>query len=127
MNGQSHLAFAKNRRLALIPADTCAKPTLVEASPSTWSSLGGDSVVLTGTNLLTATSIHFGLVPVPIFTIDSDTQITATAPAGTDGTEGMSIVTETRGGTAVLVAEFVGLTTDAGELITTESDEGIGV
>jgi hypothetical protein len=127
MNGQSHLAFARNRRLALIPADTYAKPTLTDANPPTWSALGGTSVVLTGTNLLTAGSVHFGLTQATSFTVDSDTQITAVAPAGSDGIDGTSIVVETLGGTAVLVATFVGLLTEMGDSMTTEASESLEV
>jgi hypothetical protein len=46
---------------------------------------GGTTVTITGTEFLGATAVKFGTTPASSFTINSDTQITATAPAGTLG------------------------------------------
>ncbi|NQE67706.1 IPT/TIG domain-containing protein [Nocardia gamkensis] len=43
----------------------------------------GTSVTLTGSGLTGATAVTFGTTPATSFTVDSDTQITAVAPAGT--------------------------------------------
>lgn len=42
----------------------------------------GDSLVITGSGFTGATSVKFGAIPAITFTVDSDTQITATVPAG---------------------------------------------
>ncbi|MEZ0371764.1 MAG: IPT/TIG domain-containing protein [Candidatus Sericytochromatia bacterium] len=59
-----------------------AAPTLTLATPPSVPEGGGTSVILTGTALTGATLVSVGSVSVP-FTVDSDTQITFTAPAGT--------------------------------------------
>jgi hypothetical protein len=61
---------------------TLAVPTVTAISPATGFSSGGTSVVITGTNFTGSTSVNFGTTPATGFTVDADTQITATAPAG---------------------------------------------
>ncbi|MGY2011691.1 beta strand repeat-containing protein, partial [Nocardia gipuzkoensis] len=58
-------------------------PTVAGAVPSSGPEIGGTTVVLTGTNLTGATAVTFGATPATSFTVDSATQITAVAPAGT--------------------------------------------
>ncbi|WP_199804909.1 IPT/TIG domain-containing protein, partial [Nocardia jinanensis] len=53
---------------------------------------GGTTVVLTGTALAGATAVTFGATPATSFTVDSATQITAVAPAGT-GTVQLTVTT----------------------------------
>ena len=60
--------------------------------------MGGTSVTITGTNLTGATAVRFGLGNATGFTVDSDTQITATAPAGSPGTVDVTVATP--GGTS---------------------------
>jgi hypothetical protein len=79
-----------------------AVPTLTTAVPNVGSVTGGTTVVLTGTNLTGATAVNFGATPAASFTIDSPTQITAVAPAGTAGT--VQITVTTAGGTSNGVA-----------------------
>ncbi len=57
-------------------------PTVVALSPSVGGSAGGTTVVITGANFITASSVSFG-GHAAAFTINSNSQITATAPAGT--------------------------------------------
>ncbi|WP_245560280.1 IPT/TIG domain-containing protein, partial [Nocardia asiatica] len=76
-------------------------PALTLAAPTTGPEAGGTTVVITGTDLTGATAVNFGATPATSFTIDSPTQITATAPAGT-GT--VQITTITTGGTSNGVA-----------------------
>ncbi|WP_309241314.1 IPT/TIG domain-containing protein, partial [Nocardia sp. BSTN01] len=54
--------------------------------------------MLTGTGLTGATGVSFGATPASSFTVDSDTQITAVAPAGAAGT--VSVTVATVGGTS---------------------------
>jgi hypothetical protein len=58
-------------------------PSISGTSPISGPSSGGTSVVITGTNFLNATSVQFGSVNATSYTVNSPTQITATAPAGT--------------------------------------------
>src|SRR5207249_828991 len=56
-------------------------PTVTSLSPTSGSTAGGTSVVITGTNFTGATTVTFGTLPAASFTINSATQITATAPS----------------------------------------------
>ncbi|MEU7628764.1 IPT/TIG domain-containing protein [Nocardia sp. NPDC049220] len=58
-------------------------PTLTTVTPNVGLALGGTPVVLTGTGLSGATAVTFGAVAATSFTVLSDTQIAAVAPAGT--------------------------------------------
>jgi uncharacterized repeat protein (TIGR02543 family) len=60
-----------------------APPTVTGLSRSTGPNGGASSVVITGTNFTSASTVAFGSNNVATFTIDSTTQITATSPAGT--------------------------------------------
>ncbi|MDN2502856.1 cell surface protein, partial [Nocardia nova] len=79
-----------------------AVPTLIAAVPTVGPVTGGTTVVLTGTDLSGATAVSFGGTPATSFTVDSATQITALAPAGTAGT--VQITVTTAGGTSNGVA-----------------------
>ena len=76
-------------------------PTITSFAPT--SGPVGTSVVITGTNLTGATQVSFNGTLATAFTVDSDTQITATVPTGaTTGTISVS----TPGGTATSVDVF---------------------
>src|SRR5207248_8334960 len=74
-----------------------AQPAVTSVSPSAGPTAGGTSVTITGTNLTGATAVNFGANAATGFTVNSATQITATAPAGT-GT--VDITVTTAGGTS---------------------------
>ncbi|NVN91051.1 MAG: IPT/TIG domain-containing protein [Desulfuromonadales bacterium] len=57
-------------------------PTITSISPSSGPATGGGQVVITGTHLANASLVKFGAIPAISFTVVSDTQITAIAPAG---------------------------------------------
>lgn len=59
------------------------QPAITGISPATGPAAGGTVVTITGTNLSGVTAVRFGGFSAASFTIDSATQITATAPAGT--------------------------------------------
>jgi IPT/TIG domain-containing protein len=73
-------------------------PTVTGIAPLTGNSTGGTSVRITGTDLSYATGVSFGANPASSFIVDSNTQITATSPAGTAGT--VDVTVTTYGGTS---------------------------
>jgi uncharacterized repeat protein (TIGR03803 family) len=76
-------------------------PTIASFTPT--SGTVGDSVVITGMSLLQATAVKFGGVAATTFTVNSNTQVTATVPTG--AVTGKISVTTT-GGTATSSAVF---------------------
>ncbi|MET9845715.1 IPT/TIG domain-containing protein [Streptomyces ossamyceticus] len=69
-----------------------APPTLLATVPDQGPTHGGTVITLTGTNLAATTEVRFDATPVP-FTVVSPTQITAVAPAGTDGPVSVTVTT----------------------------------
>ena len=74
-----------------------ATPGVTGISPASGPESGGTTVTITGTDLTGATDVQFGNTSAINFTVDSPTQITATAPAGT-GTADITVTTP--GGTS---------------------------
>lgn len=74
-----------------------ATPTLTALVPGSGPTSAGTVVTLTGTNLATASAVTFGGTAVS-FTVVSDTQITAVAPAGPAGP--VAVTVTTAGGTS---------------------------
>jgi hypothetical protein len=74
-----------------------AVPALTTVVPNVGPASGGTTVVVTGTGLTGASAVTFGATPATSFTVDSATQITAVAPAGT-GTVQLTVTTS--GGTS---------------------------
>ncbi|MET8680102.1 IPT/TIG domain-containing protein [Streptomyces sp. NPDC004647] len=64
---------------------------MASLNPTQGPASGGNPVVITGTNFTGATSVKFGTKSAG-FTVDSATQITATAPSGT-GSVGVTVTT----------------------------------
>ncbi|NVI85585.1 putative Ig domain-containing protein, partial [Janthinobacterium sp. BJB401] len=73
-------------------------PTVTSISPTAGPTAGGGSVIITGTGFTGATAVTFGATPATGFTVNSATQITATAPAGSSGTVDVRVTTA--GGTS---------------------------
>ena len=67
-------------------------PIVASISPTFSTTIGGTSVTITGTGFTGATAVNFGTTAVTSFTIDSDTQITATSPAGSAGTVDITVM-----------------------------------
>jgi IPT/TIG domain-containing protein len=75
-----------------IPFFYVGAPFKQTLSPTSGSTVGGNTVTITGTGLSTATSVAFGAnTAVP--TVVSDGQITVTVPAGAAGSVGVSVTT----------------------------------
>ncbi len=74
------------------------QPTVTSISPLSGPIGGGTTVTITGTNLSGATAVSFGGTAATGYTVNSATQITATAPAGSAGT--VDVTVTTAGGTS---------------------------
>ena len=77
-------------------------PTVTAVAPSGGPTAAGTSVTITGTGFTGATQVQFGAVSAVTFAVDSATQITATAPAGSAGTVDVRVTTG--GGTSANTA-----------------------
>ena len=73
-------------------------PSVTTISPTTGTTAGGTSVTITGQNFIGTTGVKFGTSDA-VFTVNSATQITATAPAGT-GEINVTVITP--GGTSAV-------------------------
>ncbi|MFD7511628.1 IPT/TIG domain-containing protein [Streptomyces sp. NPDC059853] len=65
-----------------LPYTYLTAPVLTALTPPQGPATGGNQVVLTGTGFTGTSAVHFGTTPAT-YTVNSNTQITATAPAGT--------------------------------------------
>lgn len=74
-------------------------PTLTTLNPTSGSTVGGNSVVLIGTNFTGATDVHVGTIDLtpcpsaPCFVVNTDIQITVTMPAETPGNVNVNVTT----------------------------------
>ena len=80
-----------------------AAPTVTSISPTVGPVTGGTTVIITGANFSGATAVTFGATAATGYTVNSATQITATAPAGA-GTVDVRVTT-TGGTSATSVAD----------------------
>jgi IPT/TIG domain/PASTA domain len=65
----------------LVSAEVQPAPAVTAVAPNFGSVVGGTSVTITGTDFNAASAVKFGSTPATGFTVDSETQITAIAPA----------------------------------------------
>jgi IPT/TIG domain len=89
----------------LITTNTAPCPQVSGVSPHEGPAAGGITVILTGSGLTAATGVNFGNNAATNFTIDSDTQITATCPAG-NGTVTITVTTPVGSSPATAAAQF---------------------
>ena len=75
-------------------------PILASVAPNSGATVGGTTVTIRGADFTGATAVRFGSRAAPLFSIDSNSQITAVSPPGT-GTTDVTVVTP--GGTSVAV------------------------
>jgi hypothetical protein len=70
-----------------------AGPTVGGISPSGGPTTGGTQVTITGSGFMGASAVSFGGTPATSFTVNSDSQVTATSPAGAAGTVDVTVTT----------------------------------
>jgi IPT/TIG domain len=63
-----------------LSAEVQPTPTITSISPAFGSVAGGTAVTISGHDFTSASAVKFGSVPASTFTVNSETQITATAP-----------------------------------------------
>ena len=80
-------------------------PTIVSIAPASGSDLGGIVATITGTNFYSPATVTVGGNAATNITVDNNTQIMATTPAGTDGAADVSVTTNS-GGPATLTGGF---------------------
>jgi hypothetical protein len=68
-------------------------PTVTGVAPNSGPAAGGTQVVVTGTNFLAVTAVTFGMTAATAYSVDSATQITATAPALGAGSDHITVTT----------------------------------
>jgi hypothetical protein len=88
-------ANSSNSDVAFFYANT---PAITTLSPDQGTTAGGTVVTISGTGFTGATAVSFGGAPATGFTVNSDSQITATAPAQVAGTA--QVVVTAPGGTS---------------------------
>lgn len=90
-----------------------AAPTVTSVSPNTGSTAGGTAVTITGTGFNGATAVSIGGTAASSFTVVSDTQITATTPAGSVGASDVAVTTPNGTGTGTGLFTFIEQTPEA--------------
>ncbi|PHV46741.1 hypothetical protein CSQ91_28270, partial [Janthinobacterium sp. BJB301] len=79
-----------------------ARPVVSSISPTSGPTTGGATVIITGSNFSGTTAVTFGATAATGYTVNSATQITATAPVGGAGTVDVSVTSV--GGTSATSA-----------------------
>ena len=72
----------------------CTSPTITGIAPTSGPAVGGTPVVITGTGFTGAVGVNFGTTAATTFTVNSDTQITATSPAHPGGTVDVTVTVQ---------------------------------
>ena len=81
-----------------------AGPTVTGVEPNIGTTLGGDSVTITGSKFTNAVSVNFGRVATTEFTVNGDGSITAITPAQAAGVVDVAVITT--GGTSPPSVQF---------------------
>lgn len=102
-NGATEDAAITAAALALAPR-VLPVPAISGLSPVSGPVAGGTAIVIEGNNLIGTTAVEFGGAAAESFTVDSMTQITASAPAGSAGAVDVSVTAP--GGTAIKTGAF---------------------
>ena len=86
---------------------TAGLPVVTGISPSQGPVSGGNTVTITGSGLSGITTVTFGAVPSPSFTVVSDTGITAVAPPGVPGPVEITVTAPAGSDTADVLYYYV--------------------
>ena len=85
--------FASTPEDITLTVTAATTPTISSITPTSGTTAGGTTVTLTGTNLTGATAVTVGGTPAASFSVDSDTQLTFTTPAGSAGIADVAVTT----------------------------------
>jgi hypothetical protein len=85
-----------------LSAEVQPTPTITSISPASGSIAGGSVVTISGHDLTSASAVKFGAVPASTYTVNSETQITATAPPSSKITR-VDVTATTLAGTSATV------------------------
>ncbi|PKL64530.1 MAG: hypothetical protein CVV32_07555 [Methanomicrobiales archaeon HGW-Methanomicrobiales-3] len=99
------LAGALVLALAFLVVPAAAVVAIGSIAPASGPIAGGTTVIITGTEFTGATSVTFDSTPASSFTVNSDTQITATTPAHGAGV--ITVVVTAPGGTGSFTYSYV--------------------
>jgi hypothetical protein len=98
--GLSPAAAAQPELQYAFNAEVQPAPTIASITPAHGAPAGGTTVTIAGADLEGATAVKFGATPTTAYTVDSEGQITATAPAHEAGAVPISVTTIAGTGTS---------------------------
>jgi hypothetical protein len=93
LEGTAPAAFGGGTTAIGFDAEVQPAPTITALGTASGPTAGGTSLTITGTDLEGASAVGFGAEPASSFTVDSESQITAVAPAAAAGTTRLSVTT----------------------------------
>ena len=102
-------------------------PTVTGLNPTHGSSASGTNVVITGTNFENVSAIKFGTIDAISYTVNTTTQITATAPTGTAGSTVDVSVTTSAGTSSNTTADDYGYDLEAAYTLLVNSSNASSV
>src|SRR2546426_7571448 len=82
---------SQTQQLTLFENLCMSTPTVSGVAPVSGNAAGGTAVAISGSDFNFASSVMFGSSPATSYTVNSNTKITATAPAGTAGTVDVTV------------------------------------
>jgi hypothetical protein len=103
-----------------------APPVVTAVSPAMGSTAGGKKVTIRGANFSGATSVTFGPNAASGFTVNSNSSITATAPAGSAGTVNIWVTTSAGTSATVTADQFTYMAAPVVTGISTSSGSAAG-
>jgi hypothetical protein len=89
------------------PGTATDLPTVIDLDSGSGAIAGGQSVTIYGYNLTGATAVLFGTAAAASFVVNSDSSITAVAPAAAAGTVAITVVSPAGTSTAAPAGEYV--------------------
>jgi hypothetical protein len=90
-DGTSEDSLAQTHATLELGAQFFYTPVVSGVAASSGSTAGGEAVVISGDHLTDSTAVHFGSTSATTFTINSNTQITAKAPAASAATVDVTV------------------------------------